>query len=87
MFKFIVLLCVALWLLGLLSGGKLALIKSSNQLVRLLIMLAIGFTGVALLDRFEIFHQYMSLRALAVIFIVAGGWAVSGFITNKINAK
>ncbi len=67
MLKLLILACVAVWLVGVLTGGRRRLIRDTTQLTRFILWLAFVFVGGTTLPRLEPLAQSPVLLGLAVV--------------------
>lgn len=87
MFKFIVLALVLIWIMGLFLGRKRRLIKSTSQLVRLILWACFGFFGATALPRMDMYQGHNVFLAVSLVLWIAASWWVAGALTRSMDKK
>jgi len=67
MLKFLILGCVAVWLLGVLRGGRGRLIRDTSHLLQFVIWFVLVFLGGTMLPRVQALEGHTLFLGLAVL--------------------
>lgn len=86
MFKFIVILFVAVWLGSLLFSRRRRVIRDVRHLIQLILAAAIFFAGSTAVQTSSL-HDNMLYYIPALILVFAFSWAASLLISNKASGK
>ncbi|WP_027183580.1 hypothetical protein [Desulfovibrio inopinatus] len=77
MLKFIIILFVAVWLLGLLFGNQKRLIKDLNHLLQLVLWVAFLLLGVSQFDRFDVVKENVILEIFLTLLWIYVSYKIS----------
>ncbi len=77
MVKFIIILFVAVWLLGLIFGNQKRLIKDLNHLLQLVLWVLFLLLGVSQLDTFTVVQENSVLKIFLTILWIYVSYKIS----------
>jgi len=87
MFKLFVIILFLVWFLGLFLGKKHRLIRSTSQLIQLILWGAFSFLGTTGIPRSDFFQGRSVGLALAILIWIAFSFWLSRFLVQKLDRR
>ncbi|NJB69076.1 hypothetical protein GGQ74_002770 [Desulfobaculum xiamenense] len=85
MFKFIVIAFFLIWFMGLFLGRRHRIIRSTKQLLHLLLWACFSFIGTTAFPRQELLASNRLLHGVVIVAWIAACWWLARFVADMLE--